>query len=433
MKKISWYVLIACIGSCVFSLVFAAGAVKTLQISDQTSTASPTLTLEECFRLALKKSETVAINREQIKEAEAHFLQSLGTLLPHVSFARTETMADTEGSASSKKRTYDQKFVFTQTLFSGFKEFAGISGSKSEIKQRTYETKRAEHLLFVDVADAFYLLLEIREDLKTLEKTQVAFQDRIAELNARVEIGKSRPSEVANTEVQLYTIEAEIESVRNQETVALDLLEYLIDRPVGTITDPGDVIVLKPESEYSKGAAVRPDVQAANFELDVNKKKAYIAKTGFFPSVNLESGYYTHKTSAPAYGEWDALLSINVPIFEGTETMGEVKAANAVARQSQLKYGRAIRLALQDIHDSYSRASSSLARSAILQKALQSADRNYTLQEQDYKLSLVNNLDVLSAISSLEDARRNFNSTFYESRRFYWQLRAAAGDMPTTE
>jgi outer membrane protein len=433
MKKIFLYALIAGIIGALFSPAFAAGAVKALQAPDRALVASPALTLEECFRLALKKSETVAINREQIKEAEAHFLQSLGTLLPHVSFARTETMLDTGGSAAYKKISYDQKFVFKQTLFSGFKEFAGISGSKSEIKQRTLETKRAAQLLFVDVADAFYLLLEIQKDLETLEKTRAAFEDRIAELNARVEIGKSRPSEVANTEVQLYNIEAEIESVRSQEAVAVDLLGYLIGRPVGAITDPGAVIVLKPESEYIKGAAARPDVQAANFELDVNKKKAYIAKTGFFPSVNVESGYYTHKTSAPSGGDWDAVLSINVPIFEGTETMGEVKAANAVARQSELTYERAIRLALQDIHDSYSRASSSLARSSTLQKALQSADRNYTLQEQDYKLSLVNNLEVLSAISSLEDARRNFDSTFYESRRFYWQLRAAAGDMPTTE
>jgi outer membrane protein len=394
---------------------------------------NPPLTLEECYALALKQSETIAINREQINEARAHFLQALGTILPHVSFVREQNYQDTAGSSAYEKRNYDQKFVFTQTLFAGFREFAGMSGSRSEIKQRTNETKRAEQLLFVDVADAFYLLLQIREDLKTLEKTKQVFVDRIDEIKLRVDIGRSRQSEISSTMVQLYSVEADIQSVRSQEIVARDLLSFLIGQPVTQIGDPGAEIVLLSESEYLKGVSVRPDVQAAKFQWESDKKKAYIAKTGFMPTVDVTGNLYTHKSTEPEEGDWDAMLSVNVPIFKGTETIGSVKAASAVAAQSKLKYRRALRLALQGVNDSYSRASLALERVEMLKKAVQAADENFTLQEQDYKKSLVNNLDVLSAVLSLQDASRNFNGVYYESRRLYWQLRASAGDIPGAE
>lgn len=391
------------------------------------------LTLNECFKLALKQSENIAINREKIKEAEARFTQALGTLLPHISFSRSDYFQDTANQSSYKKHSYDQKFVFKQTLFAGFKEFAGMSGSKSEVKQRRFEAKRATHMLFVDVADAFYLLIELRKDIEALTITKKALDDRIADLKERIHIGKSRASELSSTEVQLYTIDAELSSVTNQETVARDLLEFLIGRPVGEIIDDNAPLTVESEAIYIRDSSLRPDVEATHYAWEVDKKKAFVAKTGFLPSVNLESGYYTHKTSAPREGDWDALLSISVPIFDGTETLGAVQESNSVARQSELAYKRAIRLAVQDVRDSYGLVTTAVTRAEALAKALAAADQNYTLQKNDYQLNLVNNLDVLSAIQTMQDTRRTYYSAYYEHRRYYWQLRAASGNLPQAE
>jgi len=99
---------------------------------------SSKLTLDECYCLALKQSETIAINSELIREAEARFTQALGTLLPQVSFVWTQTNQDSERAFSSYNHngSFESKFIFKQTLFSGFKEFAGMAGSSLEQKQR---------------------------------------------------------------------------------------------------------------------------------------------------------------------------------------------------------------------------------------------------------------------------------------------------------
>ena len=44
------------------------------------------LTLADCYQMALIQSEVIAINKDIIKEADAHFMIALSTVLPHASF-----------------------------------------------------------------------------------------------------------------------------------------------------------------------------------------------------------------------------------------------------------------------------------------------------------------------------------------------------------
>ncbi|MDD5594925.1 MAG: TolC family protein [Candidatus Omnitrophica bacterium] len=385
------------------------------------------LTLGDCYKLALKQSEIIAIDAEQIKIAEAHFLEAFGTIMPQVSFSHGQTR--NQSSNTSLNKTYEAKFTFTQDLFSGFKEFAAIKGSGLEKNQRQQEKWRAEQLLFVDVSDAFYLLLEIQHDLSALKTIEFALNDRVKELKTRQDIGKSRASEVVTTEYQLYSLQAEIQLDRNQELLVRQLLEFLIGKPFDKIAESKFEFNIKPESQYLAEASLRPDVKASYYAWKLNQEKITVARSGFFPSVNLEGDYFSHRSSSPADSKWDALLSVNVPIFEGTTTYGQVKEANSVAKQSELLYGRLGRIALQNIHDAYVNMQISILRRKTLGKALKAAELSYHLQTQDYKLNVVNNLDVLTAIQNLGDVRRSYIHTSYESKRFYWQLLAAAGEI----
>ncbi len=390
------------------------------------------LTLEECYHLTLKQSETIAINSELIREAEARFTQALGALLPQVSFVWTQTNLDSERAFSSYNHngSFESKFVFKQTLFSGFKEFAGMAGSSLEQKQRISEKKRAEELLFVDVADAFYLLLEQQEDLKTIDMIHKALSDRVIELKKREDVGRSRHSELVSTESKLYNIEAEIQLVKSRELIAKELVAFLIGKEPGVLFDEKDTPdSLGPESFYTANVGLRADVRAYNFATGVAEKQAYIAKTALLPTVTVEGNYYERRNTTPLDVTWSTILKISVPIFEGTTTYGNIKQANAKSHEAELTYKRAQRLAIQNVHDSYVRAYSAVLMSKAMEKALKSAELNYSLQKDDYKNNLVSNLDVLTAIQGFGDTRRSYMHTLYEKKRMYWQLEAAAGNI----
>jgi outer membrane protein TolC len=424
-----------------FAEVFGAQPVNIIQNrstpSDIDMPDVKPLTLADCYKLALKQSEIIAIDAEYIKIAEARFLQALSIMLPHLSFLSSDFQqgglngASTEvgGSLVSSRKDSQRQFNVTQTLFNGFKAFAAIKGSGFEKNQRINEKIRAEQLLLIDVSGAFYLLKEKREDLKIFQKTRTALRDRVKSLRKRESLGRSRPSEVVNAKAQLYSVEADIEISRNQEVLARELLEFLVGGSIYSIVDTYDIDAsLEPMNHYVLMSVKRPDVVASKFAWEIAKKEVLIVNSAFLPEASVDANYYTQRTSSDKDVDWDVTLSITVPIFDGGYTIGRSNEAIAHARQKELEYRRLARKTPYEIRDAYIKLKTAISVHELLEKEYKTSKLNYRLQRKDYELSLVSNLDVLAAIQSLQNAQRDYVHAMYESKRLYWQLRVAVGE-----
>lgn len=413
-----------------FFLLFSCCVSAQAQTEEAALTLAPRpLTLRECYSLSLKQSEIVAIDAELIKEAEARFMQYLGAILPQVSFSWSQSNQSSAFSPWGKNSSDQSTFTFTQALFTGFKEFSGMKASRMEQSQYREQKKRAEQLLFTDVADAFYLFIQYQEDINVLESIWTALSDRVAELKKREEIGRSRLSEVVNTEAQLYNIEAQIELVKGQKQIVNELLNFLTGKEVAEVVDRAEIPdILREKEFYNKKADNRPDVQAAQYGWRARKELIGVARSGFFPTISLEGDY--NPRSKTDSTDWAALLTIDVPIFKGTTTYAQVKEAKARARAQELEFQRTTRLAFQDINDAFTQAQSALMQFKAYTKALKSAEMNFALQKEDYQRSFVSNLDVLAAIQTLGNTKRDYTRALYERKRRYWQLQIAIGEIP---
>lgn len=398
------------------------------------------LTLADCYGKALKQSENIAITGEMIKEAEARFIQALSIILPHIYFISTNTQEESPSStgtgsdsstfASQKPtKSSENRFNFTQDLFSGFKAFAAIKGSKYDRSQRVKDKERAEQLLLADVADVFYLVIEMKADYNALMKIKYALMSRIMELRGREQLGRSRPSEVVNAKAQLYSVESDLEVVKSREVLARQILEFLIGATFGDLRDPHEIpMALQPEEYYVLLSDSRPDVIAARYAWQVAKATTAVINSKFLPDVTLGGNYYTQRTAFDKGTDWDVTLTINVPIFDGAETVGKSNEAVAKEREKELEYRRKKRKAPYDIKDAYVRYETAVTVYEALRKEYRTAKLNYHLQKKDYRLSLVNNLDVLAAIQTLQNSERSYVHALYEAKRLYWGLRVAIGE-----
>ncbi len=394
-----------------------------------------TLSLGDCYRMALKQSEEIALRAELITETEGRFQQALSGILPKISFSSVDKRQDGAGdSAFTRKYLPERKFPFSQPLFSGFKEFAAMRGSKSEKELRRLEKARAEQLLMVDVSDAFHLLLEQREDLRILNSIRETLRARISELESRERIGRSRPSERVAAQAQLYRVESDWELAQSRETVATQLLGFLTGLDaVGDLQGPGPALpAVQPRETYLTLAPGRPDVKAAEQALQISKQRVAAARAGFFPTVGLDGNYYVDRSGAAQDVKWDASLNVNVPIFQGGKASGAAKEAESLLHQAEIRLQQARRTALQEIRDAYAQYDGAQARVRALTQALEATEESYQMEEQEYRLSLVSNLEVLSTLQTLQDARRDLVNLLYEAYRSYWKLQAAAGEpMPS--
>jgi outer membrane protein len=392
------------------------------------------LTLRDCYTLALARSETVGIQKELIRETAGQILQSLSTALPNVSFSYSETRQDNSGEPFISPTSHEGKFVFTQPLFTGFKEFAAISGSKHLGRQRKHELKRAQQLLFTDVSDAFYLYLNYQQDYDTVTKTRDALLERVAELEKREALGRSRPSEIASAVSKLRITEATMESVISQKEIAGQLLEFLVGEKFDRLIDdtglPGENDKSTAEDYYAK-AENRPDVLAAKESLEVFKKQTTVARSSFFPTVDLTADSYTTKRTDTSAGvDWDVLLNVNVPIFNGGNSFGQVIQARAQVNEADLRLSQTKRHALLEIRNAYTQWQSDRKQLRALEKAVDASENNYQLQVEDFQRNLVNNLDVLQALEDLQGVRRSLVAAITDTKRSYWNLLVATGEIP---
>ena len=305
-----------------------------------------------------------------------------------------------------------------------------MRGSKSEKLLREQEKARAEQLLLVDVSDSFHLLLQQRREIGVLDAIRETLRERIRELAEREKIGRSRASELVAVQAQLYRVEAEWEQAQTEEQVSSQLLQFLTGLDaVPELKDPGpELPAAEEEDSYLSKGPSRPDVKAAEQSAQIARQELKVARSQFFPTVGVDGNYYVDRAGAAEEVKWDASLNVDVPLFQGGAASGASKEAESGVRQADLRVQQTRRVAIQEIRDAYAEYGGALARVRALTKALESTEESYQMQVQEYRLNLVNNLEVLSTLQTLQDTRREVTAALCDAHRLYWKLRATAGE-----
>ncbi len=398
------------------------------------------ISLMNCYDLALKRSETLAISKEEIERAEASFFQATSQALGHVNFVATDLRQDaaTDGSSSggssvggtlTQRERKEAKFVVSQPLFQGFKSFGALTGAGNLRNQRRYEWIRAQHLLFLDVARSFYQVLRYQKDLQTIEEIKKLFNERITDLSQREQIGRSRASELATANAGLKSIEAELARSEGALKAEKNILEFLTGISLEGLKLEDGIVPQEEKtiSSFLMTLKKRSDVQASDNALKIARKNLIVAQSGLWPFISLEHNRYTKREGFQSNIDWDLLFKIDVPIFRGGETIGKIKDAVSNWKQSKFAFSRSTREAELDIKQTYQDWYTSQEQYKALRDLVSAQEENFKLQKEDYAHNLVNNLDVLRALEELYQANRQANEVYYQTKLNHWRLQVASG------
>lgn len=399
------------------------------------------LSLEECYRLALVQSETVAIQKEAIARATAQIFNAASQGLGNVDFIINRTSQDSQksnlsggsiGSAIGDPNMQESKFTISQPLFQGFKAIGALTGAGSFRGEQTEAWIRAKELLYSDVARAFYNVLRYEKEIEINQGIRELLGKRIKELEEREKIGRSRMSEVVTAKTNLKVLEADLASARGALATVRYLLEFLTGTELGERRleeESSEEVSSQTLTDHLKMAAVRSDVKAAEQAVKTAWRGIMVAQSGFWPTITLDHNRYTRREGVLANLDWDTLFKFDVPLFSGGETIGQVKDSVSILKQKKLSFSLAKRQAELDIKQSYQIWLSARETNALLKEAVQNAEKNYEIQSEEYTRSLVSNLDVLAALESLHNTRQRQNLTYYVMKQDEAAFRVATGEV----
>jgi outer membrane protein TolC len=395
------------------------------------------LTLDACYRLALARSESVGLSEEDVRRGEAQYAQLRSGVLPSVGFRATEKFQDTSGlpsGANSSVARGDQveaSFYGTQTIFAGFREFAAMKGQKAEVAARQEIVFRSKILLFEDVAGLFFTIADRDREIESLQYLIRLSSERVQELKKRAAIGRSRESEILSTESQSANLESRLESARGFREAALAVLDTLLRAHVTAIIDDRPDAAPPVALElYLERVARRPDVRSAESRRLSREQFVKSARRIYLPTLDLTGNYYVKRVGANEPIEWDALFSLNAPFYTGGQTQSIVSLAESDERSAALQLSQVRRDAEGEVRERHRNLLSLLSQVEKLKRSADLAERNYTVQRNEYRLGLVNNLDVLAALNTWQDTQLALDTVRLAAKNMVIRLELAAGSIP---
>lgn len=391
------------------------------------------LTLWEAYAAAKVQSEILAASEAGVAEAGQRVRELWGTVQPAVAVQGSEFLQDSATGGSGVQSTLNRrdrpeaKFTLSQPLFSGFREYLALKAARSRRDGFAADLERAASLLYKDVARAFFDLLAVRRELETRRATVLLTAERVKDLEGRAKLGRSRASEVLQAKVLQAEAESQLPDAAGRERTAQEALGFLTGLPGPFEPVDAQAPEAPPLDDLLRRARARADVRARREELATALFLERSARRERWPSASLGGNYYLKRVGFQEDIKWDVTFLASLPLFSGGAWTARVAQAGSRVRAAELRLKGAERLAESELRRAHARLESELESGRALAAAAELAEKNAKAQAEDYKLGVVTNLDVLGALTSLQDVRLDLERSRLEAAFLRAELEAAAG------
>ncbi|MCC7519826.1 MAG: TolC family protein [Verrucomicrobiae bacterium] len=411
-------------------------------LGEETPAAVPPLPgpldLATCYELAVLRSETLGMREEDVRVAEARYWQALGGILPQVHSVTTEDLQNAGGSQGAGGATrsggygkdrFSTRLRVSQPLFQGFREFNAAAAARADAESQRQIARRFRQTLYRDVAEVFYQTLTYEGDLRILGDVEDALEERIGELEKRVQLGKSRSSELLTAQTDLANARVLSEQARGLLGATRELLAFFtgLKAEVLALKDTQKMPAAEALEAWLVRTGERADIMAAIAAERSAARQLSAAKGELWPSISVSGNYYLNQhPDSPL--NWDVTLTCDLPLFDGGILAAKVRAQKARLRSSTLSLSQVRRDAERETRTAYNNFVSASARWLRLDETCRISTQAWETQKRDYHLGVSSNLDVLNALRQMHEARRQRHDAEMEMRADLVALHVAAGD-----
>ncbi len=268
-----------------------------------------------------------------------------------------------------------------------------------------------------EIAQNYFALKATQKQIANLEKIHALYSDITQIVTKKEELGIASKSLIHQSGIDQNSAEVSLLEVKTNEKI----LTYKLAVLVGvTPEEIGDI--LKPAKQknifdYNSGIVPvglksdvlkrRPDIIAAEYEIDAALYDKSAQFKEFFPSFNLTARIGGGATSLgdvlkDSTNVKDIRGGVTVPIFSVGQLLAEYKISKSKAKIAVLDYEKTVLTALQDCESQLVRYINSLAIENNSKASLQASNNILQIDQNKKRLGIISKEDVKkSEISAL--------------------------------
>ena len=228
-----------------------------------------------------------------------------------------------------------------QIIFDGLKTYYNTQAAQTGTQSQKQEVQRTADELAFTVTQAFYQLIEAKENLKVAQEALSQRQEFARLTEAFFKAGKITNLDFVRAQSQV----SEAEQARVEADNAVRLARQILARTMGLPEQVQvDIRGQLPEKFVAAGEinslwqeALKTNPEIKKLDLDIAQSQTLIkaARGSYFPEVSLQAGSdVRHRDLGGTKPEWIAGVFMEYPFFEGGLTKAQV--AKASSQYSQL-------------------------------------------------------------------------------------------------
>lgn len=395
------------------------------------------LDLNSVYQLALERSESLQIQKQNLYQAVEDQKQARGALLPSVRYSYRWFKQDVPpGTSTFSSFRQDEQSTsslqFNQPLFRGMAEYAGLEIADLGVEQAKLQFTQEELNLYLEVSQLFYQYLQNEAEIRNLTELLANLKERVRELTQRSRIGRSDRSDLLSARSQAALVESDLlEAQSALKTARENLAAKIPGLEVMNLEDDLSLPKLVPDLKSLLARLEnRPDLKLAALSTEAAEEQIRVARAGHLPTLDLEGNYYFFRPGVLQDVEWDVGLVLTLPLFEGGRVNSEMRQAASLKTQQELAMARLLREAEAQVKSYYDVFRSQRERLNLLERTVQLSRDNYRSQQRDYKKGLISYLEVIQTEREYWDVRRTLDRSLYTAKLAWIQLLNSVGEHP---
>jgi len=371
--------------------------------------------LKKLIELALANNLDFRVAMLNVEQNQAQYRIARSASFPTVDGSGSFTRSYAAGLAANQWSASLGTTAYEVDLFGRVRS---LNRQALENYFATAEAQRSAQITLVaEVADEYFTLREVEEQLRLARQTLTAVQESYDLNKATFDAGASSELDLRTAEGQVETAKINILNYERQRAQAENYMVLLVGEPLPTdLPTPRsfndtNLVAEIPAGLPSELVQLRPDILEAEHTLKAANANIGAARAAFFPTITLTASIgSTSSQLAKLFGSgtgvWSFAPQITVPIFTAGQNKADLDAAKVSTRIDVANYQKAIQTAFREVADALV-ANSSYAEEIKEQTALITAQqRRYDLANLRYRQGDDTYLNVLSAQQDLYSAQQ---------------------------
>ncbi|ADO83536.1 TolC family protein [Ilyobacter polytropus] len=376
-----------------------------------------TLDLNQCIERALSSSYTIKNADIDLENSKLQVREAYKEALPKISYTGLYDKNDESiyGDNQDRNDNYYNRIELIQPLYRGGLIGAGIEAAKKIRELSDYEFLESRSDLRLLVIEKYLNILKLQKGLEVYQASLKDVNGQYKKAQRKYELRLFSKADVLPFATRVRNIRTNIIRIKNEIKITeLELKNEIgIHRKTELKLEPidsmnYDLSGIDIEADVDLARENNRDSKMARLDYEITKANESLARSEFFPKVDLNFGYTGEDGDFDGASEdwkWDAGITVTMNLFEfgqNVDAYNRYKNETEKSRNLESKARDNIEVTLRSNFSELIRLKETVKEQ---QAAVESSYENYSVEKRRYENGLVSVVDLLQIESDLREAK----------------------------